>query len=159
HWVFIGGRGWCWVPGNWHGWHTGPTWVNAPPGFRAPAPPPANKIVVNTPPGGRVQRTNTTNDIGHVGVRNPGSGHSGGGPPFNHEGRGGSRGNRRVFPNDDVARVPRRDAPKDDAPAQPAPGVIDADRKPKQVDRPPVNDVQRQPGVDRFHGDRQPPAS
>jgi hypothetical protein len=163
HWVFIGGRGWCWVPGNWHRWHTGPTWVNAPPGFRAPAPPPVNRIVINTPPGGRVQRTNTPNENAGDRARKPGvgAGNSGGsgGRSFNHDGDGGSRGNRRVFTNDDVARVPRRDVPKDDSPAQPAPGVIGADRKPKQVDRPPVSDVQRQPGVDRFHGDRQPPAS
>ncbi len=169
HWVFIGGRGWCWVPGNWHRWHTGPTWVNAPPGFRPPAPPP-NKIVINGPPGGRVRRTNTPNEVGHVGVRNPGSGKSGSGKSgsgnsgggieraLTHDGDngGGSRVNRRVFTNDDVARVPRTDIPKaevprTDVPAQPAPGVIDADRKPKQVER--------RPDVDRFHGDHTPPTN
>lgn len=159
HWVFISGRGWCWVPGNWHRWHTGPTWVNAPPGFRPPAPPP-NKIVINGAPGGRVPRTNAPNQAGNAGVRNGGSGSgnsgSGIGRSLDHDGDGtrfdGSRfKDRRVFTNDDVARVPRTDVPKTDSSAQPAPNVMNADSSPKQVDR--------QPDVNRFHGDGQPAAN
>jgi Family of unknown function (DUF6600)/FecR protein len=158
NWVFINGRGWCWVPGNWQRWHTGPTWVNAPPGFRAPAPP-ANKIVINGAPGGRVPRTNIPNEAGGVGprYRAPAVGNR----TTNHDGDGGAgfRGNRRVFTNDDVARVPRTDIPKTDVPAKPAPDVIDADRKPKEIDRQPVTDVQRQPQVNRPHADHEPPAN
>jgi hypothetical protein len=153
NWVFINGRGWCWVPGNWQRWHTGPTWVNAPPGFRAPAPP-ANRIVINTAPGGRVPRTNIPNEAGGIGTRNPAP--AVGSRTTNHDGDGdnGLRGNRRVFTNDDVARVPRTDLP-----ARPAPEVIDADRKPKEIDRQPVTDLQRQPQVNRSHADRERPAN
>jgi len=157
HWVFIAGRGWCWVPGNWHRWHTGPTWVNAPPGFRPPAPPPANKIAINRAPGGRVPRTNAPGGNAGIGVHKPdlGAGNSGGGAgrSSNRDGDNGAgpKGNRRIFTNEDIARVPRTDIPKTDVPAKPAPNTIDADRKPKQVER--------QPDVDRFHGDHAPPAN
>ncbi len=146
------------MPGNWQRWHTGPTWVNAPPGFRAPAPP-ANSIVINGAPGGRVPRTNIPNEAGGVGARNPGP--AMGGRTTNGDGGGGAgfRGNRRVFTNDDVARVPRTDIPKTDVPAKPAPDVMDADNKPKEVERQPVIDVQRQPQVNRSHADREPPAN
>jgi hypothetical protein len=159
NWVFINGRGWCWVPGNWQRWHTGPTWVNAPPGFRAPAPPAGNRIVINGPPGGRVPRTNIPNQAGGVGARNPVPAVGSRTTNPNGDGDNGSRGNRRVFTNDDVARVPRTDIPKTDLPAKPATEVIDADRKPKEIDRQPVTDVQRQPQVNRSHADRERPAN
>jgi hypothetical protein len=154
NWTFINGRGWCWVPGNWQRWHTGPTWVNAPPGFRLPAPP-ANKIVINGPPGGRVRRTDTPGEGSGVAVRNPGP--APGSRPVSQDGDGGAgfKGNRRVFTNDDVARVPRTDVP-----TPPAPNVVDAERKPKEVERQPVNDAQVQPEVSRSRGNREaPPAN
>jgi hypothetical protein len=65
---------------------------------------------------------------------------------------GGDRGrsNRRVFTNDDVARVPRTDVPA----AQPA-GVVDAERKPKVVDQqPPANaGTLRNPDAGRFNSE------
>lgn len=159
NWVFINGRGWCWAPGNWQRWHTGPTWVNAPPGFRAPAPP-ANRILITQTPGGRVRRIDTPNGGAGVTVRNPGVGSgnpgTGTGRSFdqNGDGRTEFRGNRRVFTNDDVASVPRTDVP-----AKPAPDVVDADRKPKEVGRQPVNGAMPQPDADRSRAHRDPAAN
>src|SRR5262249_26051602 len=87
NWVFINGRGWCWEPGGWNRWHTGPRWVNSPPGFRAPVPPSTNnRIVISGPPGGRVVRPANPADRGGVHNPAPGTGNSGAGT-----GRVGSR--------------------------------------------------------------------
>jgi len=150
HWAFINGRGWCWVPGSWHRWHTGPTWVNAPPGFRPPVAP-TDRIVITGGPGGRVARPGTPGR-GNVVVQNPGP--RPGNKPPNHEGDGGDgfRRNRRVFTNDDVqSRVPRTDVP-----TRPAPGVIEVDRKPAEIERQPAVDSSRRPDADRNVTDRQP---
>ena len=159
NWVFINGRGWCWEPGGWNRWHTGPRWVNSPPGFRAPVPPATNnRIVISRPPGGRVPRTENPADKGSVGVRNPpaGAGNSGGGSgrigSRNDDDRGGLNRNRRILTNDDVqATVPRTDVP-----AHP-PATIDADRRPKVVEQPPNGGRMRQADGDRPHGEREAP--
>jgi hypothetical protein len=39
NWAFVPGWGWCWQPGGFYGWNTAPAIVNAPAGFKAPAPP------------------------------------------------------------------------------------------------------------------------
>lgn len=150
HWVFINGRGWCWVPGNWQHWHTGPTWANAPPGFHAPRPPAKNTIVLKGGPGGRVARPGTTGE-GSGFVRNAGPGK---GRPVNHDGEKepGARGTRRVFTNEDVAKVPRNDVP-----AQPAPNVVDADGKPKEVERQPRGNPGQQRTADGFRGAHEAP--
>ncbi len=146
-WVYINHRGWCWAPGGWNSWHTGPRWVNAPPGFRAPVPPAAGTIVVGGSPG-RVIRPGTPWDRGGLGrgTSRPGAGSD------NRDGdrQNLNRGNRRVLTNDDVqGRVPRTDTPA----AQPqSPGANDADRKPRAVEQ--------QPGTgertsDRFRSQRE----
>lgn len=146
NWVFINNRGWCWAPGNWQRWHTGPTWVNAPPGFRPPLPPADNRIVVSGPPGGRVVRTNP-GDVGGIGGH--GAGTTVGGRVALHDGGDGIgfRGNGRVFTNDDVARVPRTDVPAQS---------MQADDRPKEVGQQPVANGSNQTGVSRFNGDREP---
>ena len=149
NWVFINNRGWCWEPGNWGRWHTGPTWVNAPPGFRPPRPPAGNNIVISGPPGGRVLRT-TPGEVGGIGGHNAGTS-VGGGRLVRQDGGDGTgfRGKGRVFTNDDVARVPRTDVP-----AQP----VQEDNRPKEVERQPVANGSSQTGVGRFNsGDREPP--
>ncbi|HKV94030.1 MAG TPA: DUF6600 domain-containing protein [Candidatus Angelobacter sp.] len=144
NWVFINHRGWCWAPGNWQRWHTGPTWVNAPPGFRPPRPPAGNNIVISGPPGGRVVRANP-GEVGGAGGHNAGT--SVGGRLVRQDGGDGIgfRGKGRVFTNDDVARVPRTDVP-----AQP----VHEDNRPKEVERQPVASGSNQTGVGR---DREPP--
>ncbi|HMC32207.1 MAG TPA: FecR family protein, partial [Candidatus Angelobacter sp.] len=106
NWVYVNNRGWCWAPGGWSRWHTGPRWVNAPPGFRPPVPPADRTIVISGAPGGRVVRPGTSGDSGGRG-RNLGSGNSGpaAGRFGNNGGDDRGRTNRRVFTNDDVARV------------------------------------------------------
>lgn len=157
-WVYINHRGWCWAPGGWNtGWHTGPRWVNAPPGFRAPVPPAQGRIVISGAPGGRVVIRGTSNDRGGSG-RSSGPETAGrpgrltGGDDRDHQGTG--RGNQRIFTNDDVARVPRTDVPSAQ-PAQPT-GVVDADRKPKVVEPQPVSGGStRQNDEERSRGNRE----
>src|SRR6185437_9472296 len=149
NWVFINNRGWCWEPGNWGRWHTGPTWVNSPPGFRPPRPPAGNNIVISGPPGGRVLRT-TSGEVGGIGGHNTGTSVGDGRLARPDGGDGiGFRGKGRVFTNDDVARVPRTDVH-----AQP----VQEDNRPKEVERQPVAHGSSQTGVGRFNsGDREPP--
>src|SRR4029077_4536908 len=134
----------CWAPGGWNSWHTGPRWVNAPPGFRAPVPPAAGTIVVGGSPG-RVIRPGTPWDRGGLGRA---------GNDRDGDRQSVGRGNRRVLTNDDVqGRVPRTDTP---AAQMQSPGVNDADRKPKVVEQ--------QPGTgertsDRFRGQRETPGT
>jgi hypothetical protein len=134
-WVYINHRGWCWAPGGWGGWHTGPRWVNAPAGFRPPAPPANSRVVVGGSPG-RVIRPGTPWDRGGSGrhpnapdaVNRPDrSGRPGNGDDGN---QGGGRGNRRVYTNDDIARVPRTDTPATTHGQGPGPGP--------KIDVPPV---------------------
>jgi hypothetical protein len=138
-WVFVNGRGWCWAPGGWNRWYSRPRLVNAPPGFRPPLPP-ADKRIVDRNPG----RNHHEPPPGNGGGRTVGSV---GGRNVNHDGdnhapgqSNGDRGNKRVYTNDDVARVPRTDNP----PPQPKPdtnndhGRIDGDRNPKVVDQQPA---------------------
>ncbi|HKD82164.1 MAG TPA: FecR family protein [Candidatus Angelobacter sp.] len=150
HWVFVNGRGWCWVPGNWQHWHTGPTWVNAPPGFHAPRPPAGNVLVLKGAPGGRIVRPGTAGEGSGL-LRNAGPGI---GRTLNHEGGGepGIRGTRHVFTNEDVARVPRTDVP-----AQAAPNVVDADRKPNEVQRQPDGNSGQQPSKEGFRSSHEAP--
>jgi hypothetical protein len=138
-WVYINHRGWCWSPGGWNSWHTGPRWVNAPPGFRAPVPPAAGTIVVGGSPG-RVIRPGTPWDRGGLGRA---------GNDRDTDRQNLNRGNRRVLTNDDVqGRVPRTDTP-----AQPqSPSANDADRKPKVIEQQPAGER-----TDRFRGDRDAP--
>jgi len=161
HWIYINHRGWCWAPGGWDRWHTGPRWVNAPPGFRPPVPPANDRIVISGAPGGRVVRPGTPGDRGGAGARSSGSpngnvgGRTGGGRTFDRDGEGGpgAKGTRHVFTNDDVARVPRTDVP-----ARQTPPVIDADSKPKVVEQPPAAGGRtRQRGDDGARVDREPP--
>jgi uncharacterized protein DUF6600/FecR-like protein len=166
-WIYLNHRGWCWEPGGWNRWHTGPRWVNGTPGFRAPAPPANNRIVITGAPGGRVVRPANPGDRGGRGARNqaPGAGNSGAGmgriSGRDNDDRGGFNRNRRVLTNDDVqARVPRTDVPaQQPAPAPaPAPGTIDADRRPKAVDQQQEDGGGlRQREGDRFRGDRDAP--
>src|SRR4029077_6050731 len=137
----------CWAPGGWNSWHTGPRWVNAPPGFRAPVPPAAGTIVVGGSPG-RVVRPGTPWDRGGLGRGS--SRPAAGGENREADRPGVSRGNRRVLTNDDVqARVPRTDTPA----AQPqSPGANDADRRPKTIAQPPASER-----TDRFRGERESP--
>jgi hypothetical protein len=141
-WVFVNGRGWCWAPGGWSRWYSRPRLVNAPRGFHPPIPPADRRIVDRNPDrnhhepppavGGPVRRSG-----GPVGER------VGDGNGDEHAlGRSnGDRGDRRVYTNDDVARVPRTDNPP---PPQPKPDVnndhgrIDGDRNPKVVDQQPA---------------------
>ncbi len=139
-WVFVNGRGWCWAPGGWSKWYSRPRLVNAPPGFHPPLPP-ADKRFVDRDPGrnhheppppvigGPVRRSG-----GPVGGRVA----DGDGDEHALGRSSGDRGGRRVYTNDDVARVPRTDNP----PPQPKPdvnndhGKTDGDRNPKVVDQP-----------------------
>jgi hypothetical protein len=150
NWVYINSRGWCWVPGGWSRWHTGPRWTNAPPGFRAPVPP-ADKIVISGAPGGRVVRPGTPSDSGGR-VRNQGTGNTVSPTGrFGNDDRG--RTNRRVFTNDDVARVPRTDVPA----TQTAPGTVKVDGKPEVVEQQPATGgTMRNPDAGRFQGNGQP---
>ena len=151
NWVYVNNRGWCWAPGGWSRWHTGPRWVNAPPGFRPPVPPANKTIVISGAPGGRVVRPGTPGDTGGR-VRNSGTANGGSTPGRfgNRDGDDRGKNNRRVFTNDDVARVPRTDVPA----TQPAPsGAVDADRKPKVVEQPPATGgALRNPDAGGFHG-------
>ncbi len=137
-WVFVNGRGWFWAPGGWNRWYSRPRLANAPPGFRPPLPPADRRIVDrgpdrnhHAPPpaiGGPVRRS-----TGPVGGR------VGDGDEHALGRSGGDRGNKRLYTNDDVARVPRTDNP----PPQPKPdannyrGRVDGDRDPKVVDQQP----------------------
>jgi len=146
HWVFLTGRGWFWAPGSWNRWHTLPRIVNAPPNFRAPVPPADTKIVGRLP--GQVIRPGeaTTNNSGKL------NGFAGGERLANRDSNEqiGHEGNRHVFTNDDVARVPRTDVPAQEA------GMMDADRRPKKLEREPGASAGVYEHEDRFHGDREP---
>lgn len=153
NWVYINGRGWCWEPGGWSRWHTGPRWVNAPPGFRPPVPPADKTIVISGAPGGRVVRPGTPGDTGGR-TRNLRTGNSV--APVGRFGNDGdrSRSNRRVFTNDDVARVPRTDVPA----TQPTPGTVKVDGKPEVVQQQPATGgTLRNPDLGRFRGDGDTP--
>ena len=154
-WVFVNGRGWCWAPGGWNRWYSRPRLANAPPGFRPPLPP-ADKRIVDRGPvrnhqepppvsGGPLRRS-TGPVEGRVVDHN-------GGPSS------GDRGDRRVYTNDDIARVPRTDTP----PQQPKPDVnndrgrADGDRNPKAVDQQPARGQgDRGSDFNRGRDDRQP---
>jgi hypothetical protein len=154
-WVFVNGRGWCWAPGGWSRWYSRPRLVNAPPGFHAPLPP-ADRRIVNRgpdrnhsePPAGNVGNR-TTGPIGGRNVDRDGDNRIPGGI-------NGKPGDRRVYTNDDVARVPRTDNP----PPQPKPdtsnerGRTDGDRNPKVVDQQPARD--RGGDFNRGHDEHQP---
>jgi hypothetical protein len=146
-WVFVNGRGWCWAPGGWSKWYSRPRLVNAPPGFHAPLPP-ANKRIVdrgpvrNHPEPPAVTRGPVRRSTGPVGGR------VGDGDEHALGRSSGDRGDRRVYTNDDVARVPRTDNP----PPQPKPdttnerGRTDGDRNPKVVDQQPTRDTRDRGG-------------
>lgn len=158
-WVFVNGRGWFWAPGGWNRWYSSPRLVNAPAGFHAPLPP-ADKRIVDRGPvrnrpepsagnvGGRI--------VGSVGGRNvehDGDNHAPGRP-------NGDRDNRRVYTNDDIARVPRTDNP----PAQTKPdanndrGRVDGDRNPKAVDQQPTRESDDRGSVFNRSRDNHQPA-
>jgi hypothetical protein len=135
-WVFVNGRGWFWAPGGWNRWYSRPRMVNAPPGFHPPLPP-ADKRIVDRGP----VRNRPEPPTGNVGRK---TGGPVAGRPIDHDGNvhapgqsSGDRGNKRVYTNDDVARVPRTDNP----PPQPKPDVnndrgrVEGDRNPKVVDQ------------------------
>lgn len=110
NWMFVNGYGWMWQPGGWSGWRRRPLLVNAPPGFRPPAPPPQSRVgtaTVNTQPA-QVPRINSA----------PGA------RP------------RRVFSNEDVQGTssPSGGANRDLNSGGSA-GVVHADRKPAVVER------------------------
>ena len=148
-WVFVNGRGWCWAPGGWSRWYSRPRLVNAPPGFHAPLPPSDRRIVdrgpvrnLPGPPAGNVGNRTT----GAIGGRNVDR-------DVDNRTPGRTNGDRHVYTNDDVARVPRTDNP----PPQPKPdtnndrGRNDGDRNPKVVDQRPTRDT-RDRGGDSNHG-------
>jgi uncharacterized protein DUF6600/FecR-like protein len=151
NWVYINNRGWCWAPGGWSRWHTGPRWSNAPAGFRPPVPPAANTIVISGAPGGRVVRPGTPGDRGGSPVRSGGSPIVGRVGDRDRDDRG--RYNRRIFTNDDVARVPRTDVPA----SQPG-NTTHADGKPQVVEQTqPSTGTLRNPDAGRLRGgDGQP---
>jgi hypothetical protein len=141
-WVFVNGRGWCWAPGGWNRWYSRPRLANVPPGFHAPVPPADRRIVDRGP-----MRNHQEPPTGNGGGRTVGPV---GGRAVDHDGdnhtlgsSNGDRGDRRVYTNDDVARVPRTDNP----PPQPKPDVnnyqgrVDGDRTPKVVDQLPARDT------------------
>jgi hypothetical protein len=140
-WVFVNGRGWCWAPGGWSRWYSRPRLVNAPQSFRPPVPP-ADRRIVDRDPGRNhhepppVTGGPITRNPGSVGGRNVDRDSDNRAPGRS----GGDRGNRRVYTNDDVARVPRTDNP----PPQPKPevnndhGRNDGDRNPKVVEQQPA---------------------
>ncbi len=138
-WVFVNGRGWCWAPGGWSRWYSRPRLVNAPPGFHAPLPPSDRRIVDRGPVKNHPQPPPVA---GGPVRRSPGpvGGKVGDGDEHALGRSGGDRGDRRVYTNDDVARVPRTDNP----PPQPKPdtnndrGRVDGDRNPKAVDQQPA---------------------
>jgi hypothetical protein len=142
-WVFVNGRGWCWAPGGWNRWYSRPRLVNAPAGFRPPLPPADRRIVDRGPvrnhpepppaTGGPVRRST-----------GPVEGRVGDGDEHAPGRSSGDKGNKRIYTNDDVARVPRTDNP----PPQPKPDVnhdhgnkdhgrVEGDRNPKIVDQQP----------------------
>lgn len=140
-WIFVNGRGWCWEPGGWNRWYSRPRLGHAPPGFHAPVPP-ADRRVVDGGPGrnhpgppagnGGSGGRNVGPVAGRVGDRD--------GDNRNEGHPNGNKGDRRVYTNDDVARVPRTDNP----PPQPKPDVnndhgrVDGDHNPKVVDQQPT---------------------
>ena len=151
NWVYINNRGWCWTPGGWGRWHTGPRWVNAPPGFHAPVPPAGKTIVISGAPGGRVVRPGTPGDRGGSPVRSGGSSAPVAGRAGNHDGDSRGRYNRRIFTNDDIARVPRTDVPANQ------PSSTKADGKPQVVvETPPSGGTLRNPDAGRFNTGGQP---
>jgi hypothetical protein len=151
-WVFVNGRGWCWAPGGWNRWYSRPRLVNAPPGFHAPIPP-ADKRFVDRNPGGN--RHEPPPVIGGPVRRSTGpvGGRVGDGDEHALGRSNGDRGDRRIYTNDDVARVPRTDNP----PPQPKPdtsnerGRTDGDHNPKVVDQQPA----RGGDFNRGHDDHQ----
>jgi hypothetical protein len=145
-WVFLNGRGWCWAPGGWNRWYSRPRLANAPPGFRPPVPPTDGRIVERRP-----DRIHPDTPIG---------GRPGGRPTAPVVGRTGDRGERHVYTNDDVARVPRTDVPaqqpKPDVNGERRPG--DDERSPKVVDHQPARGAGDGGGdLNRSRGDRHPP--
>ncbi len=157
-WVFVNGRGWCWAPGGWSRWYSRPRLVNAPPGFRPPLPP-ADRIVDRGPVKNHPEPPPVAGGPGRR-LAGPGVGRVVDNDGDNHTlGRSsGDRGDRRVYTNDDVARVPRTDNP----PPQPKPDVnkdhgrIDGDRNPKVVDQQPARG-DRGGDFDRSRDNHQPP--
>jgi hypothetical protein len=141
-WVFVNGRGWCWAPGGWNRWYSRPRLGHAPPGFRPPVPPADRRIVDRGPVRNRPEPPAVTGGPGRR-LAGPGVGRVVDNDGDNHSlGRSsGDRGDRRVYTNDDVARVPRTDNPP---PVQPKPEVNndhgrgDGDRTPKAVDQQPA---------------------
>jgi hypothetical protein len=139
-WVFVNGRGWCWAPGGWNRWYSRPRLVNAPPGFHPPLPPADKRIVDRGPDRNRPEPPTATGGP----VRRssgPVGGRLGNGDEHAPGQSRGDKGNKRVYTNDDVARVPRTDNPP---PVQPKPevkhdrGQVDGDRNPKVVDQQPA---------------------
>ena len=140
-WVFVNGRGWCWAPGGWNRWYSRPRLVNAPPGFHAPIPPADRRIVDRGPVRNHPEPAAAGNvggrPVGSVGDRN-----------VDRDGVkrtpgriNGDRGDRRVYTNDDVARVPRTDNP----PPQPKPDTSNergrTDGRNPKVDQQPTRDT------------------
>lgn len=161
-WVFVNGRGWFWAPGGWNRWYSSPRLVNAPAGFHAPLPPSDRRIVDRGPVRNRPEPSagnvggRTVGSVGGRNVEHDGDNHAPGRP-------NGDRDNRRVYTNDDIARVPRTDNP----PAQPKSDVnndrgrVDGDHNPKAVDQQPTRgsddhggDFNR--GRDDHQGQREP---
>lgn len=156
-WVFVNGRGWCWAPGGWNRWYSRPRLVNAPPGFHAPIPPADKRFVDRNPGRNRHEPppvisgpiTRSTGPVGGRNVDRDGDNRTPGRP----------NGDRRVYTNDDVARVPRTDNP----PPQPKPDVnndrgrVGGDHNPKVVDQQPTRDTRDHGGdSNRGHDDHQP---
>jgi hypothetical protein len=84
-WRFVNGYGWLWQPGSWSTWSFCPPVINAPPGFRAPTPPPIGTVVVKGGGGGSTSG-------GNGGPPNPAIiGNGGTRPPIRTDGPGGSR--------------------------------------------------------------------
>lgn len=140
-WVFVNGRGWCWAPGGWSRWYSRPRLVNAPPGFHAPLPPADRRIVNRGPDRNHPEPPAVTRGPVRPGV-GPVGGRVGDGDEHALGSSNGDRGDKRVYTNDDVARVPRTDNP----PPQPKPdttnqrGRTDGDRNPRVVDQQPTRD-------------------
>ncbi|HEY4678623.1 MAG TPA: DUF6600 domain-containing protein [Candidatus Angelobacter sp.] len=140
-WVFVNGRGWCWAPGGWSRWYSRPRLVNAPPGFHAPLPP-ADRRIGDRGPGRNHPEPPRGNGGGITGGRVGARVGDRDGDEHALGRSNGDRDNRRVYTNDDVARVPRTDNP----PPQPKPDVnndhgrVDGDRNPR-VDRQPTRDT------------------
>jgi hypothetical protein len=151
-WVFVNGRGWCWAPGGWNRWYSRPRLANAPPGFRPPVPPADGRIVERRP-----DRIHPGTPIGNGGSGGRTAGPGGGrvadrdGDNRNVGRSNGDRADKRVFTNDDVARVPRTDIPTQQPPAN-------GDRQQRVVEQQPARDAGDRGGdLNRSRDDRQGP--